>query len=210
MCTDLGIPKNGASSGRNDDDLLRFYQAFSQVYDEWKRQHALVREYRAFAARKAGSSYDDTRVSSYLPLDSPGPSINEFLEKGRREDAILKEYGFPDIEQRVDELRSRAGHMANRIFATRATSVAGLAVKLKVLRLALGRRGAQEDGDEELEAYQDSAEEFWIDSVNRDAERLVGADASLCRHAALIQDNERKDGRFFGDPANPRPANMDD
>lgn len=107
-----------------------------------------------------------------------GAVVAAFLERAEREDEALARRGYFELQAEANHALECAGNVANRIFAVAAESPEGILVKLAILRQALGRRGAQEDGDEDLEAFQDVAPVLWLDSLEADIARLVGRESS--------------------------------
>jgi hypothetical protein len=124
------------------------------------------------ASPSGGDSFSGAGDDGELPrADIPG-LVADFLDRTEREDEALRERGYFDLQAQANQALECAGHTANRIFASAAASPAAIRVKLAVLRRALGRRGAQDDGDEDLEAYQEVAPVMWLDSLEQDIARL--------------------------------------
>lgn len=157
-----------------DARIVELYDAFRKVYDAWKKKEENLRELRRATAREAGLYFDDANALHDALIKDQRMTVTDFLDREREETLMLEQRQCAELEQEVESLRRLAGRIANDIFSMPADTVCGITPKLKILRLAIGRHGAQEDGDEDFEAYQETAPEPWLDSVLRDVERLAG------------------------------------
>lgn len=147
-------------------------------YRSFRIAYGLCTRLRAVAAEAARAERpDDDAWAEWIAA--------ALLDDGGRDEAARD--GFRTCSEAAGESCAHAGALANLIFATPAHRVDELAVKLHVLRLAMGEYGATEDGDEELAAHQDDAAEPWLDSVMRDAARLGDLDASALTLPAAIR-----------------------
>ncbi|RDD62668.1 hypothetical protein DRB17_05765 [Ferruginivarius sediminum] len=152
------------------------------VYAEFEKCNALRGQLQCQMAELRAKVRGDLDAGEWLLADvfettddrSPHALVAEFLDRTAREDEELDRLGYFEIQARANLALDCAGRLANRIFAAKARSLSGVLVKYAILRRAMGSRGAQEDGDEQLEAFQDQAPTMWLDSLGRDIERLAG------------------------------------
>lgn len=150
------------------------YAEFRQAWRQWKQKTAEIQQLRARTANEVGLPCGDATALYEGVARDIRRALPEFLEKERREAELLEARGLPGLLEQANAALEHAGGIANEIFAMPAASLQDLAVKLRIMRDALGQRGAQEDGDEDLDAFQDAAGEPWFDSVMRDMARLTG------------------------------------
>jgi hypothetical protein len=159
-----------------DATLIELHEKFQKYYVDWKASLENLRQMRLQVAERVGLPFGDASgLCEELRKMQPIP-ISDFIEKERQEEAILHQSGYPIVQARVDAIHESVGRIVNQIFATRAYTLKGLAVKIEVLHLALGRRGSQEDGDEDLEAFQAGASEAWFDSLARDIRQMTASE----------------------------------
>jgi hypothetical protein len=156
-----------------DSRVEELYAAFLRIYAAWRQKREELRQLRQTTAEEAGLHFDDAEGLHDALVRRRRMSISDFLEREDREASLLAQRGYAELQQEVDGLRRLVGQIANEIFSTPAGSVRGVAPKLQLLRYALGRRGAQEDGDEEFESCQDTAAQPWFDSLAHEIERLA-------------------------------------
>jgi hypothetical protein len=157
------------------------------VYAEFEKCNALRGQLRSRMAALRAKVRRDINAGQWLatgafqtPSDpSQHALVRGFLDRTAREDEELERLGYFELQAKANSALECAGRLANRIFAAKAGSLAGVFVKYAVLRRAMGSRGAQEDGDEQLEAFQDYAPTMWLDSLGRDIERLAGCAAAV-------------------------------
>lgn len=152
------------------------YAEFCSAWRRWKQKNSEIRQLRIRAAGEVGLP-SDGGPSLYSALTGRfRDGLGDFLNKEAREAELLEARGLASLLAQANSARERAGQLANEIFAMPALSLQDVAVKVRIMRHALGRRGAQEDGDEDLDAFQDDADEPWFDTILHDMERLAGRD----------------------------------
>lgn len=167
-----------AAKACNDDQarsaILIRYRAFQVGYDLWCRLRACGSDIRGYVI---GNLVDCNGVpdnSRAWADDRLATALHAMAWTDRQETEMLERCGYYECEAAANAACARTGRLANEIFAIPARDQQELTIKLRILRLALGRHGTADDGDEDLAAHQADAEEPWFDSVMRDAERLSG------------------------------------
>ena len=136
--------------------------AFNKLYQEEEEAWELANAVRAAAETDPECPRDGIYKRG-------GWTKKESAQSRAHHDFIMVRYS--PASDHANELSDQVGALANRIFATMACTAAGIAVKVRILRSALGTTG--QDGDDGLEAYQGDAKEPWIERVIRDLERLA-------------------------------------
>ncbi len=143
-----GVP--GAAMDEDAVLLARLGQ-FRDVYGEWQRVWAKQKAHRA-------------RVEAMPDYPSRGGhKRRDFLET---HDA----YRYYDESSRLGD---QTGVLVKGIFETPAQTAKGALEKLKIAYTAIGDGGESDNGDIDLEAFQDWNAP-WMEAVIRDLERLAG------------------------------------
>ncbi len=145
-----GVP--GATSGE-DAALLAQVAQFHDLYDAWRAVWAKQCEHRA-------------RIDA-MP-DCPGFDPPTF---SRDYLAFLEVHDANRYDDDSGRLGEQTGAIANAIFEIPAETVRGAFEKLKIAHIVVGNN--HQDGDENLDAYQDW-DAPWMETVIADFERLIG------------------------------------
>ncbi|WP_147274844.1 hypothetical protein [Ferruginivarius sediminum] len=173
MPSDPWNERSGKDSEYADTHLMRLHQAFQRSYRNWKVTIETLREMRRDAGEAVGlSTAGGSSLLKSTILKNRRAAISQIFEREANEEALLEKWGYGEMQERANTLQDYVGRTANEIFSTPAQTLSGLAIKVDVLQLALGRRGTQEDGDEDLEAFQSTASQPWFDSIARDIRRM--------------------------------------
>ncbi len=147
-----GVP--GAVQG-DDAVLLAQIARFHEVYDRGNRVWAKQKAHRA-------------RIEAMLhcPAISPWGGNNTHFAFLEAHDA----YRYLDQSSRLGD---QTGVLVKGIFETPAQTAKGALEKLKIAYTAIGDGGESDNGDVDLEAFQDWNAP-WMETVLADFERLAG------------------------------------
>jgi hypothetical protein len=159
----VGIASSPALAAENPDaELLSMETAFNKLYQEEEEAWELANAVRAAAETDPECPRDGIYKRG-------GWTKKESAQSRAHHDFIMVRYS--PASDHANELSDQVGALANRIFATMACRAAGIAVKVRILRLALGTTG--QDGDDALEAYQDDGDGAWIENIIQKLEQIA-------------------------------------
>ncbi len=144
----------GAAGAVQGDDavLLAQIARFNNCYDTWQRGWARHSEHRAQIAA--------------MP-DCPPAEMGTFNEHF----AFLQTHDTSGYYEDSGRLGEQTGEAVNAVFEIPAETVRGAFEKLKIVHIVVGNN--HQDGDEDLDAYQDW-DAPWMETVIADFERLLG------------------------------------
>ncbi len=145
-----GLPRTAQGQ---DTVLLPQVARFHDLYDTWRAVWAKQCEHRArIDAMPDCPDFDPPTLSrAYLAFLEAHDASRYYDESGR--------------------LGEQTGAIANAIFEIPAETVRGTFEKLKIAHIVVGNN--HQDGDENLDAYQDW-DAPWMETVLADFERLAG------------------------------------
>ncbi len=146
-----GVP--GAVQG-DDAALLARVAAFDGLYDAWQR----LLERRAVRRAEIVAMPDC-------------PQLNFTRDGSEAHFAFLEAHDAFRYGDECERLGEQTGEAVNAIFEIPAETVRGAFEKLKVVHIVVGNN--HQDGDEDLDAYQDW-DAPWMETVMADFERLIG------------------------------------
>ena len=154
-----GVP--GAVLGK-DAALLAQVAQFHALYETWDQLHE-----KAIAHHAAVKALPD--YPSYHPRSFN--SMQEAQDAWRREDEFNEAHDSHKYWDQSGRQGERVGALANAIFEIPAETVRGAFEKLKIVHIVVGNN--HQDGDENLDAYQDW-DAPWMETVMADFDRLLG------------------------------------
>ncbi len=148
-----GVP--GAVLGEDAVLLARLGQ-FHDVYGEWQHVWAKQQAHRASVEAMSGC-----------------PQLGANLNHNKAHFAFLEAHDAYRYEDQSRRLGDQTGVLVKGIFETPAQTAKGALEKLKIAYTAIGDGGESDNGDIDLEAFQDWNAP-WMEAVIRDLERLAG------------------------------------
>ncbi len=154
-----GVP--GAVQGE-DAALLAQVAQFHELFETWGRvQEKAIAHSAAVKALPDYPSFDPSTFNS----------LQEAQEAWRREEEFVEAHDSHKYWDQSGRLGEQAGALANAIIETPAMTWRGAVEKFKIAHIVVGNN--HQDGDEDLDAYQDW-DAPWMETVIADFERLLG------------------------------------
>jgi hypothetical protein len=144
-----GVPRTAQG---DDAVLLARVAQFNDCYDTWRRGWARYSEHRAQIAAMPGC---------------PPAEFGTFSEHI----TFLQTHDTSGYYEECSGLGEQTGEAVNAVFEIPAETVKGAFEKLKIVHIVVGNN--HQDGDEDLDAYQDW-DAPWMETVLADFERLAG------------------------------------
>ena len=154
-----GVP--GAVQGE-DAVLLAQVARFHELYEAWGQLHEKAIAHSA--AVKALPDYPSFDPSTFS-------SMQEARDAWRREEEFVEAHDSHKYWDQSGRLGEQIGALANAIIEIPAMTWRGAVEKFKIAHIVVGNN--YQDGDENLDAYQDW-ENPWMETVVADFDRLLG------------------------------------
>ncbi len=144
----------GEEAQASDTVLLARIERFHDVYGEWQDVWEKQQVHRA-----------EIEARPDCPARDPAT-------RSRAHEAFLEANDAFRYCDQSERLGNQAGALTNAIFETPAQTARGVLEKVRILYIARGKYN--EDGDDDLEGYQDDENSPWFGHVIADLERLSG------------------------------------
>ena len=153
-----------ALAGDPDAALLAQVAQFHEVREAFRRAWQEQATYRA----QIGALPECPKVSDWRDH----PDLDDFHKQHRAQDDFLSARGVWRRYDEANKINDRVGSLVNAVFETPAQTAQGVLEKVHIMYIARG--DFDEQGDNDLEVFQDDKNNPWFGAVIADLERLAG------------------------------------